>query len=58
MINKSYSRHVRGVGFPIKYVLRNAHFSINSGAKFSQIILSLHLYKNYYEYKQHGKETS
>ena len=35
---------------PINYVLRNAPFSINVGAKFSQIIISLHLYKNYYDY--------
>ena len=38
---------------PINYVLRNAHFCINSGAKFSHIILSLHLYKNYYNYKKY-----
>ena len=38
---------------PINYVLRSAHFCINSGAKFSQIILSLHLYKNYYDYKNY-----
>ena len=38
-------------GCPINYVLRNAHLCINSGANFSQIILSLHLYKNYYDYK-------
>ena len=31
-------------------MLRNPHFSMNIGAKFSQIILSLHLYKNYYDY--------
>ena len=31
-------------------MLRNAHFSINSGAKFSHSIIWLHLYKNYYDY--------
>ena len=30
-------------------MLRNAHLCINSGAQFSQLILSLHLYKNYYD---------
>ena len=44
------SKHVRGVGLPVNYVLRNAHFSINIKAKVSQIIISLHLYKNYYDY--------
>ena len=37
---------------PINCVLRNAHFSINSGAKFSQMIISLHLYNNYYDYQK------
>ena len=35
----SDSKHVRGVGLPINYVLRNAHFCINSGAQFSLLIL-------------------
>ena len=47
----AYSKHARGFGLPIKYVIRNAHFSINSGANLSQIIISLHLDKNYYDYK-------
>ena len=37
----SDSKHARVVGLPINYVLRNPHFSINSGAKFSHIIISL-----------------
>ena len=37
----SDSKHVRGVGLPINYVLRNAHFCINIGVQFSQIIPSL-----------------
>ena len=34
-------KHVRGVGLPINYVLRNPHFCINSGAQFSHITPSL-----------------
>ena len=37
----SDSKHVRGIGLPINYVLRNPHFSINIEAQFSQIIPSL-----------------
>ena len=37
----SDSNHVRGIGLPINYVLRNPHFSINSGAQFSHITPSL-----------------
>ena len=48
----SYSKHVRGVGLPIHYVLHNPLFSIISGAQLSHIILSLHLYNNYYDYKK------
>ena len=39
-------------------MLRNPHFSINIGAKFSQIILSIHLYKNYYDYNMAKRQAN
>ena len=42
----------------INYVLCIPHFSINIGAKLSHIILSLHLYKNYYDYNMAKRQAN